>query len=152
MRDIRLSHIVAEDCNEVGYLAGLPEMPIEDVALVNVRVTARRACFAARVRGLSLHDIDVAVAAGPALVCEDCEDLDVAGLRDRSDDAAAPTIELANVAGASLRDCRPRESGRLVRVAGGSSGRIVVGPNPLAPGEQVVTLAGDVEGSVVTRL
>ncbi len=152
VRNIRLSDIVAEECSEVGYIAGLPEMPVEDVAMTHVHVSAERGCFASRVRGLTLRDVEVAVAAGPALVCEDCEDLDIAALRDRSADAAAATVELANVTGASLRDCRPRPSGRLVHVAGGASQRIVVGPNPLARGEQVVTLAGDVDSAAVTRL
>jgi polygalacturonase len=152
VRDIRLANLVAEDCQEVGYLAGLPEMPIEDVAMAHVRVSAGRACFAARVRGLSLHDVDVTVAAGPVLVCEDSEDLDIAGLRDRSGDSAAATVELTNVKDAHLHDCRPRSSGRLVHVAGRASGRIVVGPNPLAQGERIVTLSDGAAASAVTRL
>ena len=152
VRNVRLSDILAEDCNEVGYIAGLPEMPIEDVALVNVRVTARRALFAARVRGLTLHDAQIAVAAGPTVVCEDVEDLDIAGLRERGGETAGATIELTGVKGASVRDCRPGPSGRLVRVEGEGSERIVVGPNPLASGGEVVTLAGGVDSRAVKRL
>jgi hypothetical protein len=118
VRHIRLSHILAEDCNEAGYLAGLPEMPIEDVSLANARITAERPCFAARVKGLTFRDVHILARQGPAIVCEDVTDLDIAGLRALRAHGPEGAIQLRNVTGASIRDCScPAGTERFLTVA-----------------------------------
>ncbi len=118
VRHIRLSHILAEDCHEVGYLAGLPERPIEDVSLTDARITAERPCFAARVKGLLFRDVQILARVGPTIVCEDVTELKIDGLRALRAHGQESAIQLRNTPGASIRNCScPAGTERFLTVA-----------------------------------
>ncbi len=150
IRNIRVSDVTADDCEDGGYLAGLPEMPIANVSFSDVRISARRAMFAARVAGLSLNNVQIAVAEGPAIVCENVRDLDLCGLRLSPAESAA-AVELTDVAGAHIRDCRG-ETATLVSVAGADSADIALGAGNRPAGATAVRLADDVAPTAVEKV
>src|SRR5262249_39567493 len=39
-RNIRISNVVATDCDEAGRIFGLPEMPVQNVVFKNVKISA----------------------------------------------------------------------------------------------------------------
>jgi polygalacturonase len=51
-RHLRISNVVSEDALTAARFIGLPEMPIEDVVLTNVRITAQNPMQIIRVSGL----------------------------------------------------------------------------------------------------
>jgi len=90
VRRISLSHITAREVKlAAGFVAGLPEMPVEDVSLHDVTISMARdaepgypemaddmelmqgaGLHVRNVRGLRLEDVEIADQEGPALVLD----------------------------------------------------------------------------------
>jgi polygalacturonase len=104
-RRIYLSHISARDVRlAAGFLYGLPEMPVEDVALDDVSISVARdaepgypemaddmelmqgaGLYARHVRGLRLHNVEVTGQRGPALLIDPANVAVTGSLGDHAD-------------------------------------------------------------------
>ncbi len=70
-RDLRISHVRATGAEQAGFIHGLEEMPVGDVTLDDVHITAARPFRARHVRGLALRHTRVDVPQGEAFEFED---------------------------------------------------------------------------------
>ncbi len=91
--------------------------------------------FCRHAKGLRLRNVELTFDepdVRPAVVCDDVEDLDVAGLRARLSPKAPAVLRLRNVRGALIRGCRPHQPvPAFLRVEGERSGDIALIANDL---------------------
>ncbi len=68
-RHITVRNVVATECTRgAGLIAGLPEMPAEDITLEHVTIQAPKGLRIAYARGVILRDVRIAAAKGPPVV------------------------------------------------------------------------------------
>ncbi len=80
-RDIVIRNVTSVGSPEAGRILGLPEMPVTDVLLENVRIEAERGMRLSHVQGVRFKDVHITTAAGaPLLVDHGVRGLDAPGL------------------------------------------------------------------------
>ncbi|MCZ8522120.1 MULTISPECIES: glycoside hydrolase family 28 protein [Paenibacillus] len=118
IRHIHISDVTAKRARAAaGFIYGLPEMPIEDVALRHVtfemtldpaeqggepdmvreeRIMAGDGILCRHVRGLELHHVRVETRQGPALMLEDSREIEIDGLRMKKRHPQTAVITMQN--------------------------------------------------------
>ena len=67
-RGIRISNLTAEGAATAGRMIGLPEMPISDVVLTNVKISADKGMEIVHARGIRFDRCEINAKSGPAVV------------------------------------------------------------------------------------
>ncbi len=110
--------------------------------------------YARHVRGLSLESVRFDLARPdlrPAVVCDDAEDVEIAGLRARASRESEPLIRLRATRGAFLRGCRPLgEAGTFARIEGERSRDVVLAGNDLHRAQRAVETADGADPASTT--
>jgi polygalacturonase len=154
-RRLRFSNITARRVKyAAAYLMGLPEMPVEDVALDNVSFyldpenteagtpdmapgtpkLSRAGFMAQRVSGLSLRNVEVKDQIGPAVWTSDVKDLVLSDVTCRTAPPEGAAIHLENVQGGIVRHSTvPAAAREPIRIAGSRSKDIRVLDNSFPP-------------------
>jgi len=156
-RRIHLSHITAREVKyAAGYLHGLAEMPVEDIALSDISVSMsaeseagypdmaddmesmQRAGFHVyNAHGLRLHHVEVTGQSGPALRLVDSRDVDISASTTRTPSPDAPVVHMTNVDGAFVHGCRAHTGTDVfLRVEGERTTQIVLRGNDLSSARQ----------------
>ncbi len=77
-RHIIIRNLTATNCPTAGTIRGLPEMPIEDVMLTNVHLSAEKGLTIIRARGVRFENCSIVAARGPKVISYDAE---ISGLK-----------------------------------------------------------------------
>ena len=70
IRNIHISNLTAMSTKDAGLIVGLPESPVADVVLENVRITAETGLTMANARGITLKHAQVSVKNGPSFITD----------------------------------------------------------------------------------
>jgi polygalacturonase len=81
-RGIRISNLTATGATAAGRMIGLPEMPISDVVLADVKISAERGMEVIHARGIRFERCTIETKSPPAVVSRDAE---VQGIDARSE-------------------------------------------------------------------
>jgi polygalacturonase len=76
-RHIRIEHVNISESPQAGHIVGLPEMPVEDITLSDVRISARRGLQVVHARGIRFAGSQIHAEKGDALIVQDA---DVSGI------------------------------------------------------------------------
>lgn len=135
-KHITLTNITAYDFAQAGWLENA-----EDVTLDNVKVIRRFGAgspvlndgFEFRnVSGLTLRDVEVHnIDKGPALLCEEVEDLELEGFQAAYFPEDQPAVLLRQTRGAYLHECRGVPKTRFLRIEGDRTHNIRIAQNDL---------------------
>jgi polygalacturonase len=72
--NITIRNLTATSTKDAGFIVGLPESPIKNVLLENVKITSERAGLEIRhVEGIKLVNVEIIPAKGEALIVNDAE-------------------------------------------------------------------------------
>ncbi|MFC7194851.1 glycoside hydrolase family 28 protein [Halosimplex aquaticum] len=105
LREMHYSDITIDGTTDVTTIRGLPEMPVEDVSLSNVRVRgADRGVRAANVDGFDLRDVSVDAEETPAFDVERASEVELTNVEDPDPDPDRPVVRLDG-ADAVVRGC-----------------------------------------------
>jgi hypothetical protein len=111
------------------------------------------ALYARHVRGLTVRNSQFAAARPdyrPSVVCDDVEQVVLAGLQMRGFDQMEAVVRLQDVRGAVIRGCLASGSpGSYVRVEGGNSSQIWLADDNLSAARRSVSLAPEVAGDAI---
>ena len=67
-RNIRISNLSASDCPEAGRIFGLPEMPVENLTLTNVKISAEKGLQIMNAKGVTFENSQIDVTSGKPLI------------------------------------------------------------------------------------
>ena len=151
-RNIHISNITVRGAKEAGYFRGLPEMPLADVSLSNAVMYTRTGIRCTDATRIAFRNVDVHTEEGPALYCENVEELEVDGFKTRQPHPDVPVIELAQVKGAWVRGCLAVPgTGTFLQLAGSATTGILLQGNRLDSAAEAVRLADEVSKNALTR-
>ncbi|ATC64547.1 glycoside hydrolase [Nibricoccus aquaticus] len=92
-RNILIRDLVSLDAERAALIRGLPEMPVENVRLENVRLSARSGIFIADAANVSFNDVQVLVEKGPALAIRDSAKIETRSVSLKNNDGALVTVK-----------------------------------------------------------
>jgi polygalacturonase len=95
--DFLFDNITARGAADAGSITGLREMPVEDIAFSNVRITARKGFTCANARRVSFYDVEIDPREGPALTLRNAAEIDTARLRSRTLAGGTPLVQAASL-------------------------------------------------------
>lgn len=72
-RHIHIRNVTAEGADVAGQIIGLPEMPVSDVTLTNVRLSARKGMQIVHAKGVQFVRSQITTQSGPPITQEDAE-------------------------------------------------------------------------------
>jgi len=72
-RNVCISNVTATCTQDAGLIVGLPESPVSNVVLENVRITAGTGLTIANARGIQLNNVEVSVKEGPPFTTENAQ-------------------------------------------------------------------------------
>ena len=170
-RRIHLSQITARQVKyAAGFLYGLAEMPLEDIAISDVSISmapgaeagypdmaddlepmGQAGFFIRNAVRLRLHNVEVTGQLGPALSVADASDVEVLACTSPTPPPDGPVVCLENVQGAFVHGCQARAgTGVFLRVEGQKTREIALSSNYLARAARPIDVSGEVPaGSVV---
>lgn len=90
VRDVHLKNITVRGAKHAGLVLGLEEMPVEDVTLTDLDVTAQNGFWCADGKGVEFRGVKIATEFGPALTQQRMRDLRVVDWQEsKADDKPA---------------------------------------------------------------
>ena len=108
-RNIHISNMTGSQVKSVGNILGIPEMPISDISLYNVNVDAESGFVVSDAQRITLKDVTLNVAKGPAVSVSNASDIFVDGLRTFRPVEGEPLIRLDNVQGSHISNLYPEQ-------------------------------------------
>jgi len=102
-RNILIRDLVSLDAERAALIRGLPEMPVENIRLENVRLSARSGIYIADAANVSFNDVQVLVEKGPALAIRDSTKIETRSVSLKSKDAALITVKGSRSSAIDLR-------------------------------------------------
>ncbi|MFB6119920.1 MAG: glycoside hydrolase family 28 protein [Halobacteriaceae archaeon] len=110
VRGVHYENVTVAGADTAALVEGLPEMPVQDFTLSNVRVEgARRGFDVSNAEGVFLHDVTASAEETPAVAARSVTDLDVDRLRSPDPAAGEPVCRFADVDGALVHACAAAE-------------------------------------------
>jgi len=131
-RNIHISDIIVKDCPSAGSILGLPERVIENLTFDNIQIQAKTGFVCRDARGVAFRHMTINTDRGPALQCENTEDLEIEAFTTATPHADTPVIALDDVQNAYIRNCMAtRNTDTFLHVAGDESSHVLIQGNNL---------------------
>jgi len=67
VRDVHITNVTCDGAKTAGDIVGLPEMPVSNVVLEKVRITAKKGMIIQDAKGVTLHDVQIVPEQGKPL-------------------------------------------------------------------------------------
>jgi len=131
-RNIAMSHMTIDGARALIDIAGLPEMPIQNLRISDVMGTGKKGMTAAYTEDLELHNVQLNPASGLAFSVEHAHDLQLDDVAASRPAPQSPVIWLHDTPGAVVRNCRAYKGTGVFLLAGlGELKQIVLEANSL---------------------
>ena len=153
-RNFHCRDILVDGAERAVVVEGLPESPVQALALDNLFVkAAAKGVSCSYARGFSLSNAVVNADSGPPIECKNVHDLELVRVRTSKPGPAEPTIDLEGVQEAVVQSCSAAAGSRaLIRLKGEGNRDISLALNHLSEQtKEVVFTDGASEHSVVRR-
>jgi polygalacturonase len=151
-RDIRISHVTASGSARAGQITGLREMPIADITLSDIHLSAKTGFKLQNAKGIRLQHIQVDVEKGPAIAGLRVEDIEVEGFRTATPLAQTPLLDFQNVTGLLIRNARaPQHTATFLHLQGAESSAVMLKDNDLRAAAERVKFSDGAEPKAVTQ-
>jgi polygalacturonase len=153
-RNFHCSDILVDGAEQAVVVEGLPESPVQALALDNVFVKAAgKGVSCSHARGFSLSNAVVNAESGPPIQCKNVRDLELVRVRTSKPGPNEPAVGLEEVQEAVVQSCSAAAgSSALVRLKGGGNRDITLSLNRVSEQtKEVVFTDGASEHSVVRR-
>ncbi len=184
LRDVSISGVRATGALVTSSITGIPEHPVEDVSISDVRISSAErgveawsdnivpelekqypesrmfgrlpafGIYVRHARGVRLRDVELVAEqsdARPAVVCDDVENLVIAGLGANAPFSSQAMIVLRDVRHAFVQGCQaPRGSKYFLAAEGARCDAITLAANDLSGAAQAVKASADLAGHAIT--
>jgi polygalacturonase len=150
LRNLHFSDITVRGAPAAGYILGLDEMPVENVTFSNLSIDADKGFSCSNAKNLTFRAIRIDTKKGPALLCEKVTALEIDGIRMLVPHKDAAVVDLQDVAGAYLHNCRTTP-GVFLQLRGPSSREIVLQANEFGQAASAIKIDEGVSASALVR-
>jgi polygalacturonase len=104
-RNIHISNVTGNNIKRIGYIAGLKEMPIDEISFSNINMTAQDGFKVETAANIRFHNIDFAVEKGAALTVAHAKNIVLDNIRTKSPRTNQAIVELNQVDNVFINNC-----------------------------------------------
>lgn len=104
-RNIHISNVTGNNVNRIGYIAGLEEMPVENISFSNINMTAQEGFKSETAQNIQFHNLDFAVKKGASIAIKSCKDIVLDNVRSSAPLPNQAIIELDKVDNTLINNC-----------------------------------------------
>jgi polygalacturonase len=141
VRNLYFSNIIVRNAKSGGFMLGIEEMPVQNVSFSDIFIEAETGFSCKDAKGVTFRNVRIDTKKGPALVCENTERLDIAGLTTGSPLENTPVIDLLNAKSVYVHDCWAwPNTGTFLRLRGDKSKGVTVQGNQLGQAKSAVVM------------
>lgn len=130
-RKIRISNMIATDVKTACRIAGIEEMPVEDIAFSNLHIVTENGMDIDRVKNLELDNVRVDAAKGEAFHLQHVTYGRLDNVRSATPVAACPLIRIGEVENLCIQGCFPLSGSRSFVAIDGENKGVVLMNNAL---------------------
>ncbi len=106
-RNIHISNVTGSNIKKVGYIAGIEEMPIDEISFSNINLVAQEGFTADLGTNIRFYNVDLAVKKGPSFAFSNCKNVILNDVRSKFPLQGQAVIELDNTENAFINNCFP---------------------------------------------
>ena len=149
-RDIQISEVTARGSRRAGQITGLREMPIREVSLRNVRISANTGFTLQDVADIRLTDVQIDTKSGPAIKGERVAGLEIDGFRSGRAATEAALLDFKDVTQLWIHAARaPAGTAAFLTLRGAASRDVLLVGNDLRLARLPVAVT---EGATLTSV
>ncbi len=131
-RNFYMNNITAFGSKSAGQITGLREMPISDVVLSDIRISAEKGFSCQNARQIQFHNVRIDSTEGPALRAKNVQGLELDGFYSAQPHPETCIVDLEDVSDVFARGCSAAPgTTTFLRVAGEKSSNLVLRANNL---------------------
>ena len=152
-RDIRFSNITCNGARgRAVNIRGLEEMPIENISLENVTISARQGISCTDAEGVVLRGVKITTKQGPALDAKNTDGLTLTNFIAGNTPKNSPVIKLTNARNATIHGSKcPENTDVYVQLSGKQTKNIRLIDNDFSGAKQDVKLDAGINANVILR-
>jgi len=152
LRNMHFSDITVKNSPAAGFILGLAEMPVENVTFSNIDAETEKGLSCSNARNIVFRNVQITTKKGPALICENVQDLEIDSVRTLTPHGDSPVIDLKNVGGAYLHGCRTTAGTDVfLRLRGETCRDVLLQGNDLRAASAAVRTAEGCPDSALTQ-
>ena len=119
-RNIYVKDVTCRGAGRAAVLQGLPEMPIRNISLENLRIWADEGLICVDGEGIELKNVEIHAASGPAMTFRHSRGVTVAGCRATEGTGVFVRVEGEESAGVRLSGCDLSQAAKGVELGAGA--------------------------------
>jgi polygalacturonase len=151
-RNIHISNITGNAAKAI-TLTGLEEMPIKNISFTDINLVTVTGVSIERSEDISLHHVRIDNSQGPALIFNDCSQIEIDGFSSSMPVAGEALISMKNVKQAYIHDCyQPVRTDIFIKLEGAGTDRIILGKDNAIQSVKLSELSSEVTASALKML
>jgi polygalacturonase len=152
IRNLYFSNIIVRGARAGGYIVGLEEMPVENLSFSDIYIDAETGFSCKEVKGIVFRNVRIDTKKGQALICENTEHIEIAGLTTAVPHDNTAVVDLLNSKGAYVHDCWAwPNTGTFLRLRGDKSSSVSIQGNQLGQAKSAVVMEEGFPANAVTQ-
>lgn len=106
-RNIHIANVTGNNVKKIGYIAGIEEMPIDNISFTNINMSAQEGFTGKTATNITFRNVDFAVKNGASIKFEDSKNIILDNVRSAFPLSDQPVIELSNIDNAFITNSFP---------------------------------------------
>lgn len=129
-RNIHISNLTGTQVNSVGFITGLPEMPVKNVTISHINVEAQTGFLVKDARNLTFSDIQINTVSGDAMKIENAQEIYISNLKTLKPLSDYSLMVMKDVKDVMVQGCFPMSGSKaFLEVSGASTEGVVLRNN-----------------------
>lgn len=104
-RNIHLSDITGSNIEQIGYITGIEEMPVDEISFSNINMEAKKGFKSETATNIRFHNVDFSVRQGTAWEFSNCKNIILDNVRSKNPLSAQPIVVMDNVENGIITNC-----------------------------------------------
>lgn len=104
-RNIHLSNITGSDIEQIGYISGIEEMPVDEISFSNINLEARKGFKAEIATNIRFYNVDFSVKEGPSWDFKNCRNIILNDVRSKKPIPGQPVVVMDKVENGFITNC-----------------------------------------------
>ena len=104
-RNIHLSNITGSNIEQIGYISGIEEMPVDEISFSNINLEARKGFKAEIATNIRFYNVDFSVTEGPSWDFKNCKHIILNDVRAKKPIPGQPVVVMDKVENGFITNC-----------------------------------------------
>ncbi|MFV0470269.1 MAG: glycoside hydrolase family 28 protein [Dysgonomonas sp.] len=104
-RNVHISNVTGSNVQQIGYITGIEEMPVEEISFNNINLSGKKGFIAKTAKNIQFHNVDFTVEKGASFAFSNCENIVLDNVRTKTPIQNQAVVEITNSDNIFLNNC-----------------------------------------------